>query len=349
MSIYEKLKSYVNGESTPNSVRRSDYSGTIDINYHNEKNLGKSVVMLSFTENEYVEIFTDEDRETNNKYLISVAFGGSRGYYHSGVFIDSSYADDDFREGYILRYMNEDNHKLIQKILDMISPDLNITNTDHYEEISKLLLTIDDNACSQIAYEYAEYYDECLVAGLREYVIKKLCNKFHDIHFFEQECAEKYITTASLLIQFFEEYDIDKQSINFVECLKQYVSENNLIFDEDLYDDYHAYYDDRNFNHDGFDSSVERQLENIYDRLIEDLEEGTLHKNFELINFVKKQGYDFGRTYNFPKEKEFGVNTGKSFRLDKVEDGKIIAVIHGHRFKMELEEFKNFLFHPELF
>ena len=96
MSIYEKLKSYVNGESTPNSVRRSDESGTIDINYHNEKNLGKSVVVLTFTESEYVEMFTDEDRDTNNKYLIAVAFGGGRGY-HSGVFIDSSYADDDFR------------------------------------------------------------------------------------------------------------------------------------------------------------------------------------------------------------------------------------------------------------
>lgn len=349
MSIYEKLKSYVNGESTPNSVRRSDESGTIDINYHNEKNLGKSVVVLTFTESEYVEMFTDEGRETNNKYLISVAFGGSRGYYHSGVFIDSSYADDDFREGYILRYMNEDNHKLIQKILDMTSPNLNITVTDQYEEIARLLLSIDEDACNQISYEYAEYYDEALVAGLREYVIKQLCNKFHDIHFFEQRCAEKYITTANLLIQFFEEYDIDKQSIDFVECLKQYVSENNLTFDEDLYDDYHAYYDDRNFNHDAFDYSVNRQLEKIYDKLLEDLEEGTLEKNFELINYVKKLGYYFGKTYNFPKEKNFGTKTSQTFRLDKVEDGKIIVVIPGRRMKMNLEDFQNFLFHPELF
>ena len=72
-------------------------------------------------------------------------------------------------------------------------------------------------------------------------------------------------------------------------------------------------------------------------------------KNFELINYVKKLGYHFGKTYNFPKEKSFGTKTSKTFRLDKVEDGKIIIVIPGQRMKMNLEDFQNFLFHPELF
>jgi len=347
VSIYEKLKSYVQGESTPNSVRMSDESGTIEIDYHNEKNLAKSVVKLTFTESEYVDIFTPERDDSSNRYLINVAF--SRGYYHSNVFMDDSYSWDDFQEGYILRNFNQENLDLVQKIINMTSPELNIDRSEDSEKISQTLINIDDSSCQQIAYEYNQYYDEALVAGLREYVLKKLCNKFFDIHFFEQKCAEKYVTTVNLLILFFEEYGIDKDRIDFVKCLKQYVFENGLEFDEDLWDDYHSYYDHRNFNEESFQSSVNRNLEKMYDKLIEDLEDGVLEKNFEIINFVSKQGYSFGRTYNFPEQKSYGSKTGKTFRLDKVEDGRIVVVVPGQRMKMDINDFKNFLFHPELF
>ena len=40
---------------------------------------------------------------------------------------------------------------------------------------------------------------------------------------------------------------------------------------------------------------------------------------------------------------------GDGFIIVEVEDGKIIIVVPGQRMKMSLEDFQNFLFHPELF
>lgn len=347
MSIYKELKLFIKGESDEISVKHSDDDRVVRITHVNEKSLGKSIVLLSFYEEDYVRLFMADNEYDQNKYLINVAF--SRYGYNDNVFIDSSYGRDDFTEGYIFRYFNEENDKIVQKILDMVSPDLNIKKTDDHSEIAKLLIQLDGDSCDQIAYEWASYYDTALVKGMREHVISKLCNKFFYLNFFEKTCAESYITTVQALIDFFVENNIDKDSESMLGCLKKYIEDNDLYFEEDLYEDYYAYYDDKNFDNDGFQREVERELDKIYDKLTEDLEGGTLQKNFELINYVRKLGYDFGRTYHFPKEKNYGTQSMKTFRIDKVEDGKIIVVVPNQRMKMDLEEFKNFLFHPELF
>jgi len=347
VSIYKELELFIKGEADEISVKHSDDDRVVRITHVNEKSLGKSIVLLSFYEEDYVRLFMPDNEYDQNRFLINVAF--SRYGYSDNVFIDSSYADDDFREGYIFRYFNKENDKTVQKILDMVSPDLNIKKTDDHSEIAKVLIQLNEYSCSQIAYEWASYYDIALVRGMREYVVSKLCNKFFYLNFFEKTCAESYITTVQALIDFFDENDINKDSESMLECLKKYVEDNDLYFDDDLYEDYYAYYDDKNFDDEGFQREVERELEKIYEKLTDDLEEGSLQKNFELINYVRKLGYDFGRTYNFPKEKNYGTKTGETFRLGKVEDGKIIVVVSNQKMKMNLEDFKNFLFHPELF
>ena len=59
------------------------------------------------------------------------------------------------------------------------------------------------------------------------------------------------------------------------------------------------------------------------------------------------------RWYNFPKEKTFGEKNTNKFKFDKIEDGQVKIILTTRDGSkgvfLDLDQLKNFLFHPELF
>jgi hypothetical protein len=140
--------------------------------------------------------------------------------------------------------------------------------------------------------------------------------------------------------------------------LKDYINEENLWLEYDLGEDYYDYYNHKNFDDVTFQRDVERQLDKIIDKIDEDIDDDVLKKHVELYNFIKQKGYVFGRFYNFPEEKTFGKNTNNNmFKFDKLEDGKVnvsyrissTRYYNTANFKLDIDQLKNFLYHPELF
>jgi hypothetical protein len=139
---------------------------------------------------------------------------------------------------------------------------------------------------------------------------------------------------------------------------KNFVQQNDLEIDEDLYDDYYSYYDEKNFDNEGFQREVNRILERLKDRVLEDFEEGHLIEYQKLYDLVKKSGVRIKQWNKFPKEKGFGNELPSMFKIDDFSDGKIIVDYSktgnfgGNNIQtmsMNFEDFKNFLYHPELF
>ena len=90
------------------------------------------------------------------------------------------------------------------------------------------------------------------------------------------------------------------------------------------------------------------------DKIEDDVDEKTMKENIKIINFFSKNNIDFNKVTQFAESKFFSKkNIRKFFIVKTVEDGKIVLTDHNQydikQMVMNLEDFKNYYLHPELF
>ena len=353
--LYETLVEFANGETTANRVSFFDSEGIVRVTRVNEKNLGKSLVYLNFDYEDYIKLFIPNDGY-NNSYLINVAFSSS-GYYGGHVFVDSYSTDNDWDEGYGLQFFNDENLGKVKKILTFLRPELSDTNlrdgsNENIVEISNFLRQEFDNEIDQIIYEYTDYYDSALVEGMRQYVKERFCGKLINFGIIEKRCGSVYMTTVSTLISLWDKSGVGEDG-TLTDVLKTIIEQNDLQFDEDLFEDYYSFYESKNFDDDGYNREVGRQLDKILNKIEEGDNFEKYKKNGDLYEKLSNLKYNkFNRWYDFPKQKSFGEESTARFKIVGMRDGKI----HVQRYDglttnefLDYESFLNFLYHPELF
>jgi len=356
MSLYYKLIDFRDGKIDSTDLRRSDDSGVLRVGSVTN-NRSRSLITLNFDNLDYFKIIFPND-DNNNSYIINFLFS----YYGGGgsLFLDDYYFnDEEWDEGYIYDYFSEENKKLFKDILLKISPKnaILLSDSENRREPFIFIKNNFERYVDDIVSEYAHYYDECLQEGAKKYILNKSCNVLTNFGIFTKSCASKYFTTVGNLIKLWDNSSVNKDIDSFIDFLGEFVEENNLHIDEDLWEDYYSYYDSMNFDSEGFNSRVNRYLEQISDKVDEDLDSEVFQKNIELSELMSKLDYKFGAWYNFPKSKNFGEKYDYIFRIDVIDNGKIECVFKRRgdtyesieRFKMTKEEFTNFLNHPELF
>lgn len=357
MSLYKALIDFRDNDNDPMWIRQEDTDDIVRVRSVNKTKRGKSLLYLDFDNETYIKMFTDADgRDNNNSFLINVALG--RGYYGDSVFIDTYYfGDEEMKEGMIFRYFSNENMHLLKKILRIASPSLLTKMENKYDEIGRWLMSNFESNANEIASVFGYEYDSALVQGLKDYINKKFCNVFTPYGIIEKTCASEYYTTVDNLIKFWDNSGAGTE-LSITEMFKFFILEEGLELDEDLYDDYYAFYDHANFDQMNFDRTVDRELESILEKLEEQQEEGTLALNLEIYEFLSKQEYQFDVWYPPKSEKTFGkVEKDRSrinyFKFDELSDGEVIVLFQTplgvKKSSMDLERLKLFLFHPELF
>ena len=354
MELYDALIQFRDSNVDPMFIREADDDNIVKVKTVNEKNRGKSLVELRFTEEEFMEIFVDDKNEHNNNAAVIAA---CENRYSGNLFVDTYWGDEEMRGGYILHYFNEENMTLFKKIIKLVNPPLSYFDLNSTDEVGEFFYYNFDNESGDISNSYVDYYDETLKAGCLEYVQKKLCGKFDNFGIIEKECKEYYLTTVNFLINFWDRTNTPHDA-SLIDMFKNFVNQNNLEFDEDLYEDYYAYWSNENWNGDGFNKDVNRVLERLYDRLIENTEPEELEKMQKFYNLLDKFNYTPGKWYNFPIQKTFGKkNDDRIFRVEGFKDGKIKILQKPNRnnfhdvdiLSVDVDNFYNFLYHPELF
>jgi hypothetical protein len=353
MTLYEALKKFVNGEYESNFARDFNYSyDNLKLTKINENDLSKSIMYLMMDREEFLKMIQDSNSYShdNNEYYINVAVGGG---YHGKVFLDSYSSEQDFAEGYLIRYFSEENIEKLKKILKLINKKLltQFIQGDNNEIVSQYLLLKFPNECENIAYEYSDYHDQALVEGMKEYLLQKGCGILNKFKIMEMQCQRKYVTTAGNIIRLYEKYGHENEDI--LTLLHKIINEEGLEDGDDYGDDYYAYYEDRNFDSEGFNSWTGRQLDKMIDKIEEDFDPESMEKENKLYDLMEKLNYTFNRWYDFPEEKGKKDLRAK-FMIEKLEDGKIVVVNNEmykkmEHYKMGFEDFVNFLYHPELF
>jgi hypothetical protein len=351
MSFLESLKAFSNGEINSRQLKYDDDDDLIYDVRVNQKDLNKSIIVLRFTEDEYFSLFMDlDDDNNNNSYYIRVALNSR---YYDNVFVDSYWAEEEWNEGYILSMINDENKKILTDILRYIAPSLiKDVSGREYKDISNVLESNFEYLTDDMTYEYASLYDETLVLGLRDFIKSNFCNPFKSEMVIESSCGESYYTSVRNLLFLYDNYGDNNDGIK--DLLIKIIKQNNKTFEYDLGEDYYDYWSFENWPDERFQNYMKDKLEKMLEKIVDDISPEVLEKNSEINNFLYSKNIRYDEYRRLPAEKFFGdKNVTINYKVTSVSDGKIEVLVQSARyfkkFKITLEQFKNFLYHPTLF
>jgi hypothetical protein len=305
-----------------------------------QSNPGKSMISLTFDSNkDYLELFS-EDLSSDDIWTADSVFSD----YSNHEFFDSYRAEEDWNEGYVLRYFNEENTEKLKNILKRISPKYWKLETD--EEIqgaAKFLYSAYNREIDYIINDYASEVDSAMGESIKKDIKSELSDVLIDLGIIEKSFMYKYYTTVKVLLNLYKRSN-DK-TLNIYDTLKKVVSENISVNGEFMESSYN--YNSNDFDDDSFNRSVGYNLDKIIDKLGEDSDND---EYYGLMSQILDK-YDIDKWYSLAKDKN------KNFAIEGInpETLKITIRIHDkktskvERRSLSLEEFNNFIHNYELF
>lgn len=314
----------------------------------NEKNPSKSMISLLFDESEFFNFFEFTEGDWDKRILTGL-FGNSYGGYGVDIF-DSDWINEEWKDGYILRNINDENQELLKKIITIASPGILSFKEDeykYYQNISEFLRSNFSRESDNIIDDYREQLNEGADNKIKKLAISELGDPFRSYGVIVKgnKYFRNYVTTISILMSLYSLTDTDKnKSIKeLFEKLGKSLDLNVGSYDEVGREAWEV--DEESFN-----DVVKTNLERVLDEIEENPEEyEDTRKYGEIIQTLDKMGYEIGRYYPLPYDNK------KQFKIDGVnkENFRIILTYSGdNRFERRtysLEEFNNFLQSPELF
>lgn len=300
------------------------------------------IITLKFENDEqYFKLFDLSDDDVwflNNLYS---------SYGNLEVF-DSYRAEEDWREGYVFPYFNDENKELMEEIKRLIAPNLNLQDDAQAVEFCRLLEELFNNRVDYIIGDYESEMDSGMKNSMEKEITKELCDIFleNGIHN-TQGCFYKYMTTVDSLIKLYDKYG--NKNSDLLTLLKTVGHDKSV--DGDYWSNMYEYMGSNEFDSESFNRSVKYQLENI----ISDMEDGDkfadLDEYKKLVSYVTKK-FKYNVWYGRPKDenkmmfKVIRINP----ETNKIElEYKKKGTMDFKRGDYDLEQFNNFLYHPELF
>lgn len=299
------------------------------------------IIVLRFDNNEdYFKLFDI------GEYDINLACSIFSNYYNDWELFDSYTASEDWNEGYILNYFNEENKELLNDILKYISPELDSNNPSDKSEISKKIELMFSKKVDYLVGDYSSNMNSAMLKGVEELIEDDLCEIFQENGLHKLSCFYKYITTVDNLIKLYDELNCKSDSL--YEMLQKLGRTKDVSGDYSgsIYEvNYHDYFDDESFNRD-----IKRFLEDIFENIQDSDEFVDIIAYRDVLEKLKK--FRFGQWFSLPKSK----NRYPMIKITGIDPKtNLINIIYKKseygetKGSLSLEQFNNLLYHPELF
>jgi hypothetical protein len=345
--IYDVLVKISQGEKIDNwEVQRID--GLVSDVRLNESAPGKSRVKLTFDSYEdYWKLF---DLTTDDIWFANAVFS----HYDTFEFESEDWADDDWKQGYLIREFNSENLEKLKEILIIIGPKYSKLSTDEdFEKSAELLTSLFERQSNEIKYSYMAERNRCKERGAIQMIENETCNAFQNYGIFSLgRCFYSYVTTVSVLLSLYKL--VGDTSLDLSEMLEKIGKDNisiggdwyNYMYEQDCVD-----YDEETFNRD-----VAWELERIMTKIEEDGNSESMKEFYIKLSGILDK-YEMDKWYNIPKDENLG------FRINDVDskENKIIIQVKKQNLNRmgsygeiekrsyDIDDFNTFLYQPELF
>lgn len=315
----------------------------------NEKNPGKSMIELSFDMDEYFKFFDFQEGEWDVRILEAV-FSSGYGYYsrYGADIVSEDTVYEDWKEGYTLQSINQENEEMLNTIISFIAPDLiQLKERDSdgfYKEVSKLL---DDNFGRQADDITSEVYsmrNEAAEDAVKEEAIRDIADYFEEWGVFRRDLFRTYFTTASVLLALYNQ--VEDKTMSIKDLFKEIGHEKSGRIGYYAEAGYNTWLDNEKFN-----EVVKKSFEEILEKIESEPEKYESARNYgNVVIRLSKLGYKIGETYELPN------NPKNRFKIKDInKSNSRITIIEfkpgvpGDTKSFSYEEFVNYLNSPELF
>lgn len=277
------------------NYKKSNYDTTFNITGNDEVfDIVDGNVILFFNDDSYFKLFKHQLYSYTIEQLVS--FTSSR-WGRQTEWTDSYAAEEDWKEGYVLSSLNNDNKEKLDTIINILSPQLfsqkeelmkNYTG-DYYSKCAEILNAHNDLR-ERMVDEYQYATDEGYTVGIENGIESEYCNVLDDIGISAKTCYTKYYTSVDNMLSLYEKYGTPRLSIRQV--ITKAIDEDISL--TDIFDNFYEYKDEDTFSS-RFNSESERLLDEFLENLLDE-EDGVFDdiKEYQkIVNYIiEKIGFN---------------------------------------------------------
>jgi len=320
------------------------------ITSYNRDNEDNVTLNLDFNgrDNDYFDLFEWNEGDGDRMYLdISLSS------YGTGEIFDSYYGEEEWKEGYMYSYFDDEQMKRLQTYMKIINPKLyectlglkEYGNDDCKIKVSEFLSKTFENAVDNITSEYTYDMNVDAERGIKEYLERDYSNMFAEYGLPMTGTFYKKTVKLDDLIKTYQKYN-PKFNIGIYGLLRRIINLENI--DPPSIAD--SVYEFRSGNHEY--SSTYNAIEKLLDTMEETINENEniTGDYIDHYDFIKKLG-GFDEWFVMPGDDRYNL---KISDLD-MEDDRVTFAINtvgkGDMKKMRLpfEKFKDFIYNLQLF
>lgn len=291
---------------------------------------------------DFLNLFEEDVDENDLSFIgtvIDPPYGSELDLYDSYNF------DDDFSDGYVLNYFNNEQLSILKEIIEVYNPEISklikdengkyIIEDGDDKKISEFMSDkLDESFMDSLRETYSMSMNEAMMTGTEKEFKGLLCDVLSDIGFESIDstnCFYEYDIDLSDLIKLYESNDLT--DLNLSDMLKQVVS-SNVSFPIDYpHESIYNNWDDESFRT-MFDSDLDFILEKEWEKLNDADFFLDFDENLEIIGQVKEKFGDFGKYRKIPTTDNINV---KVDRVDP-ETNKVMFTLN--RYNPETDSFE---------
>jgi hypothetical protein len=332
--LYDMLLTIINGEEiTDYQLRDSD---ELISNYKpSQNNPKKGIITIQFyNDDEYMELFNlDED----DKW----AYDAVNNHYEGYEFMDSYSFSEEWKEGYLFGYFNDDNIQLVQELLQFIAPNLVDfeDDEDKRREVAKLLTKYFDDEVENIIYEISSESNAAKTRGFNEEVNYQVCEAFSSYGIFKKTCMRKYYTSVLMLMSFYK--SAGDTTLTLSQLLSSVIDSSDYGWSDMMYE-----VQEVDFDEEGVNSEINRYVERMIEKAKDNPEFSNIEEYSEMVKRITNR-YKINSRYETKYGKEFFI---REFDPKTNKIHVQVSSKNGWEDRSYTEEeFENFIVSPELF
>ena len=202
--LYDLLVRVKNGYD-PGWAYYSRYDDNLDDIRFNEKKPGLSSVNIVFSDyDDYLKLYSNLLDEDDIYYL--------------KLFLSNQYQNDfdryqlreEWEQGYVASYLNDENKELIDRIAYFISKD---SVRMDFANKSKLLYKEYEGEIDNIMWEWSDIEHNCRMDIIQDEIIDEFSNKFYNLGIKEVVPLYKYKCSVNTLIRLFDMFGLQSETI----------------------------------------------------------------------------------------------------------------------------------------